>query len=215
MQSNIRRVAEYAPFYHDLRNWWRVHRQVRLERQWEAHGRPAPPPHIVKQKALQAYAKCFDLHVLVETGTFLGDMVEATRRDFAEIYSIELDPSLCARARKRFAAYNHITIIEGDSAVSLATIMDALIEPAIFWLDGHYSSGETARGKKDSPIWDELHHILASEIRGHVILIDDARCFGSDPGYPTIDEIQSYIVSRWPLTHVTVADDIIRIGPSK
>lgn len=213
MQSYIRCTAEHVPFYHNLRNWWRGHTQAQLERQWVAQGYSVPPPHIVKQKTLRAYAQRFKLRVLVETGTFLGDMVEALRRDFTRIYSIELDPRLCARARKRFAAYPQITIIEGDSGVELAHIVDELSEPALFWLDGHYSAGNTARGSTESPIWDELQHILGSQIQGHVILIDDARCFGRDPGYPTFDEIQRYVASGWPLARLIVIDDIIRIVP--
>jgi len=213
LQSYIRCTAEHVPFYHNLRNWWRGQTQAQLEQQWVAQGYPVPPPHIVKQKTLRAYAQRFNLRVLVETGTFLGDMVEALRRDFTKIYSIELDPRLYARARRRFATYQHISIIEGDSGVELAHIVDGLNEPALFWLDGHYSAGATARGSTESPIWNELQQILTSQVRGHVILIDDARCFGRDPGYPMLDEIRHYVASIWPAAQWIVTDDIIRIEP--
>jgi len=39
-------------------------------------GKPIPPPHIIKQKIIRTYAKTFKINILVETGTYLGDMVE-------------------------------------------------------------------------------------------------------------------------------------------
>jgi hypothetical protein len=52
-----------------------------------------PPPHIVKQQTLRSYSKKFGLNILVETGTLHGDMVEAMKKDFERIYSIELNRS--------------------------------------------------------------------------------------------------------------------------
>lgn len=43
---------------------------------------------------VKAYGRAFELSTLVETGTYLGDMVEAQRRSFREVWSIELSPTL-------------------------------------------------------------------------------------------------------------------------
>jgi hypothetical protein len=65
-------------------------------------------------------------------------------------------------------------------------------QPALFYLDGHYSGGITARAAKDTPIYEELSHIFEHDPR-HVIVIDDARCFGRDPDYPSLHELREFI----------------------
>jgi len=69
---------------------------------WEQAGKPFPPPHIIKQKVLLDYSKVYNLRILVETGTYLGDMIEAMKSKFDRIYSIEIDKDLFALANKRF-----------------------------------------------------------------------------------------------------------------
>ena len=93
--------------------------------------------------------------------------------------------------------------------------MERLQQPALFWLDGHYSAGDTARGEKDTPLYEELEQILRAPDLGHVIVIDDARCFGSDPAYPTLPALTAYVRSRRPEVEIAVADDSIRITPGR
>jgi len=193
--------------------WLRARRNRRTLDEWERRGRPVPPPHIVKQRVLREYAKRYGLRILVETGTYRGDMVEAMRPVFEKIYSIELGAELFAAARKRFRRAAHVELIQGDSARELGRVLARLDQPALFWLDGHYSAGETARGEKDTPIFEELDHILGAPDVGHVIVIDDARAFGTDPAYPTIDALRRYVLARRPDARFTVLDDSIRITP--
>jgi hypothetical protein len=55
-----------------------------------------------------------------------------------------------------------------------------------FWLDAHFSSGETFKGKKDSPIIEELRIIqnYLAKIIHLTIFIDDVRLFRDDPSMP-------------------------------
>lgn len=181
--------------------------------EWESAGRPVPPPHVVKQRTLRAYSEKYGLRTLVETGTFWGDMVSAMRGSFDRIYSIELSEELHANALERFKDAPNVELIHGDSAVELGRLMPRLDRPALFWLDGHYSAGVTARGEKDTPIFEELAHIFGAQDLGHVILIDDARCFGTDPEYPTIDELDAFVRASRPHVDISVEDDSIRITP--
>ena len=181
---------------------------------WEAKGRPVPPPHIIKQQTLIEYAKKYGLRVFVETGTYYGEMVDAMKNTFDHIYSIELGDALYENARKRFAGLNHIEIIHGDSGVELADILNKIDSPALFWLDGHYSEGVTVKGKVDTPIREELVCILNAPDKGHVIIIDDARCFGTDPAYPSIDELTEFIKSKRPNVDIVVENDSIRVTPA-
>ena len=73
-----------------IRKSLRQRRQAKALLKWQRSGRPAPPPHQVKQAILRKYASKFNTRVLVETGTFLGDMIEAMRDNFDKIFSIEL-----------------------------------------------------------------------------------------------------------------------------
>ena len=144
---------------------------------WEKRGRPLPPPHQVKQMVVESYKATSGYTVLVETGTCLGDMVDAEKKCFDHIYSVELSEKLWKDAKKRFRRYKHIDILQGDSRKVLGDIVSHLDQPAIFWLDAHYSGGITARADKDCPIFSEIDAIFSSHPLNHIFLIDDARHF--------------------------------------
>jgi len=180
--------------------------------EWEKNGRPSPPPHIVKQMVIEEYRKKFQTNILVETGTYLGDMVEAQRNHFEKIYSIELSDKLFKRAKKRFNAYTHISILHGDSGIVLNKLINEIDKPALFWLDGHYSGGITAKAEKECPVPDELEAILKSSLP-HIILIDDARLFNGTHDYPTVEEIKSIITNNGRNYLLEVKDDILRLMP--
>src|SRR5262245_53964313 len=93
----------------------KLRRDLEARRTWEQQGRPVPPPHVIKEELIREYADTFKTNILIETGTYLGDMVYALRKSFSRILSFELDPSLSEQARKRFAADGHIEIVQGDS----------------------------------------------------------------------------------------------------
>jgi hypothetical protein len=213
MTELLKRLVKGTPLYHPLRNWVGRRRAAKALVEWERNGRPVPPPHIVKQRALRSYAKRFGLRILVETGTLYGDMIEALKDSFDRIYSIELSDELYREAKKRFKGAAHIELIHGDSGVKLKELVTRIDRPALFWLDGHYSGGETAKGASDTPVYDELRHILNTADMGHVITIDDARHFGSDPAYPSIAELRELIAAERPELDFIVEDDIIRITP--
>jgi hypothetical protein len=142
-------------------------------------------------------------------------MVEAMKSIFDQLYSIELSTELYKKAKKRFKAEQHIELICGDSGLELMNIMNKIDQPALFWLDGHYSAGVTAKGEKDTPIYEELNQILSSKDKGHVIIIDDARCFGTDPNYPSIKELIDFIKSIRINLDIVIQDDCILITPSQ
>ncbi|QEC51986.1 hypothetical protein EDD80_111120 [Anseongella ginsenosidimutans] len=173
-------------------------------------GTHLPALHIVKQNNIRKLQKEYGLTTFVETGTFMGDMVEAQRTCFNKIYSVELSKDLYHQAVERFAEFPHIKIIQGDSGVILKDLLKEINEPALFWLDGHYSAGITAKGDKNTPIEEELSAIL-NQKHDHIILIDDARLFIGEGDYPTIDEISSFVLGQDARRMVCVADDIIRV----
>lgn len=202
-----------TPVYAALRRWAAANRQKRVVEEWEARGRPVPPPHVVKQRTIREFAQRYDLRILVETGTFQGDMVAAMKPYFDQIYSIELSHELHEKAKRRFAGDERIRLIQGDSGVELGTLLELIDRPALFWLDGHYSGDDTAKGEKETPIFEELSHILRSQPRGHVIVVDDARMFGRDPAYPSVEQLSDFVRAIRPEVSIDVENDSIRIVP--
>ena len=178
--------------------------------EWHKNDCPVPPPHIVKQLTIQEYQKKSQYTVLVETGTYMGYMVEAQKKKFKKIISIELGIDLFNKAIKKFKNDKNVTIVHGDSGEVLPKILLKINEPAIFWLDGHYSGGITARGETDCPIFEELGAIFNSKKLNHIFLIDDARLFTGQEDYPTINKLTEYIKSKNEKYEVQVKDDIIR-----
>jgi len=197
---------------------WTLYQRViaaRDLRRWERTGRSSPPPHCVKQRILAAHATAFEVGMLVETGTYLGDMAYAMRRIFRQIITIELSIPLYERAKRRFRKSPNIALYQGDSADMLSRILANISEPCLFWLDAHYSAGMTVKGETETPVVRELKAILQHRIENHVILIDDARCFGGTRDYPTVEEIGAEIAQSRPGYDFYVLHDVIRAHPKR
>ncbi len=84
----------------------------------------------------------------------------------------------------------------------------------MFWLDGHYSAGFTAKGELETPILAELETILQNNLN-HIILIDDARCFTGNNDYPTKEYLKTYVLGKQKNYKMDVIDDIIRFYPDE
>lgn len=178
--------------------------------EWQRNGCPIPPPHFVKQLVIQEYQKKSGYTTLVETGTFLGDMVEVQKARFKKVISIELGVELFERAKDRFINDKNVTIVQGDSGKVLPEVLKDINEPSIFWLDGHYSAGLTAKGDKMCPIFEEVKAIFGNKRLNHILLIDDARCFNGRDDYPTVKILTEYIKKNDEKYQVEVKHDIIR-----
>ncbi|MBK7137189.1 MAG: hypothetical protein IPH73_13580 [Rhodocyclales bacterium] len=205
---NLKRFVQGLPVY-DLLNKFRYWREWR---RWKS-GENQMSPHYLKRRVIADYAERYDLSCLVESGTYFGEMVAANRRRFSRIVSIELDVFLFQRAARRFRGRGNIEIVQGDSGEVLPRILETIDCRTLFWLDAHYSGGITARGAKEAPIEEEICSILRHPVRGHVILVDDARMFDGRHGYPTLDEVNRLVGEAGSGWDIDVRDDILRIVP--
>lgn len=165
--------------------------------------------HLRKQKLIKEAQRAYDLRTFVETGTNEGEMVEAVKSLFTRIYSVELDMSLFKRAGERFRDQKHIEIVQGDSAEVLPRLLREISTPCLFWLDAHYSGGVTAKGATETPILQEIDDILRHGIKDHLILIDDAWCFGTMKDYPSIPELKKFVKQRNASAQVKVSRGVI------
>jgi hypothetical protein len=180
---------------------------------WLLRQQEGPAPHLLKRRLIGELADRYRLDTLIETGTYLGDMIWALRRRFCDIESVELQPELYERAQSRFAACPNIHLHLGDSAAVLPEILTRLRAPAIVWLDGHYSGGVTAGESREPPLLAEVTHVLASASFKPVILIDDARNLTGERGWPTLAQITNLVAARADL-RLEVRHDIVRILPA-
>lgn len=180
---------------------------------WLQAGKQGPAPHIVKQANLRHLALMFGARVFVETGTFRGDMLWALKDEFDSLFSIELSEELCRYSRHRCAPFPRIKIHQGDSSKGLLEICANLSGRVVFWLDGHYSGGDTALGGEISPILGELATIQSRPEIIPIIVIDDARLFNRETGYPELGTVLAFF-DQWSVAmNVSVHDDAIVAVP--
>lgn len=153
--------------------------------------------------------KKFPNKVFVETGTYVGQGVQLAldTNGFEQIISVELSQYYYEFSKNRFKHKQGIFIVKGDSSKILSNIIEKISTPITFWLDGHYSGGDTVKGSKNSPILEELDQIKNHPIKNHVILIDDVRDFGTYSfDYVTKEEIEKKIREINPSYIITYMD---------
>lgn len=177
---------------------------------WAESGRTVPPPQVVKLFKIQALQEKYNCSTFIETGTYKGDMIFALKSHFSKLISVELSPLYYKNALKKFRKDKNVELHFGDSGMLMPKIIGGLSNTSLFWLDGHFSSGDTAQGEKDCPIYGELNAIFKSPFP-HVLLIDDARCFVGENDYPTISDLHDFIEKHKPGSLFEVKDDMISV----
>ena len=127
---------------------------------------------------------------------------------------------LAERAARELADLPDVTVRQGDSR----TVLPELVEPGtptLYFLDGHWSGGETAGEAGECPVLDELRPIAPGNA-DDAILIDDARLFTASPppphdpaAWPTIVQIFAALQAARPDDHVTVLRDLVIAVPAR
>jgi hypothetical protein len=161
-----------------------------------------------------AIAKATHCNVFIESGTFYGQTFGRAIASgvFERCYSIEIQQHLHDRLQKEFLPSAKQQVFLGasyeqfkQSVFPLCTADDVLF----FWLDGHFSAGETGGAEFRCPLIDELETIAAScPTKKVVIAIDDTDDLGrKDPtvaglNWPTRAEIEAGAQSISPRLHI-------------
>jgi hypothetical protein len=137
---------------------------------------------------VMAIAKVTNCNVFIESGTFYGQTFGRVIASglFERCYSVEIQQHLFHMLQKRFPPTPTQQVFLGASyeqfKQSVFPLCDA-DDVLFFWLDGHFSAGETGGAEFPCPLIDELQAIATScPTQKVVIAIDDTDDLGrKDP----------------------------------
>jgi hypothetical protein len=151
------------------------------------------PHSLSKLRNINALRKKTGARTLIETGTFRGVTAARCARFFDKVFTIELDETLAREAAEYLRRWPNVEAIQGDGLAMLPKILErAEVRDVLVFLDGHFSGGETAHGDIPEPAVEEIEVLARYRDKIRAIVIDDFRCFGTSPGYPTkADLLQS------------------------
>lgn len=152
----------------------------------------------------------------VESGTLRGDTAQALAGIFPTVVTVELSHEWHRRASERLAGTS-IRLLHGHSVDHLLALAGERI-PTLYYLDGHWSAGDTAGVEDECPVLEEIRAIGS----GHpddCLIIDDARYFLAAPPppldvaqWPTIIEVLDTLREQRPDHALTIlADQVIAV----
>lgn len=104
---------------------------------------------LLKSVLPQKYSR---IDTVVETGTFLGEGTSVMAAHFRTVITIELSTTLYDLARTRLAGkhYGHVRFLNADSRNALRCVVNTLEQPAIFFLDAHWSGDASVDWKRSN-----------------------------------------------------------------
>ncbi len=162
--------------------------------------------------------KKFEVETFIETGTYYGNTAVWASSHFNTI-TIEYARTIYDRTVEKYRHITNINFLFGDSKVILKEIIPKLTQPAVIWLDGHWSAGETYGEGDECPVIGEIQSIVDSKYP-HFIFIDDAHLFLSPPPkphkieeWPSIDMVISALISGKHTYYIIISDNVIVAVP--
>jgi hypothetical protein len=174
-----------------------------------------PPESLVLQLRDSCGVRCF-----IEGGTFRAKTAKWAASHFRQVITIEASRILFDQLKPQHHVFPNINFLFGDTRDLLPAIVEALDGPAVFWLDSHWSAGDTFGVNDECPLLKELE-IIESSPREHIILIDDARLFTQPPpaphdpaAWPTFGEIHDVLDRRAAKRYIVIIDDVIVAAPA-
>lgn len=182
-----------------------------------------PESMSLEEPFIKMIAKATSADTIVETGTYLGDTTEKMAAHFKHVHTIELSNELYECAKNRFASNKNIHCYQGDSAVVLPTILKKLKSKTVFFLDAHFSMGQTVQGDENTPILTELDLIKKAGITDSIIIIDDMRMFYKPTvrfkntfadGYPTANDLVEKILEINSTYQIAIVYDTLIAFPA-
>ena len=148
--------------------------------------------------------KLLKLDVFVEGGTYKGGTAKKMSKNFKKVYTIEKSEVMYGIAKENLKESKNVTLLKGDTREHLPSIIEAN-NNILFWLDAHWSGGNTYGENDECPLVEELE-LIFKNMKNCVILIDDARLFLAPPpsphnykNWPSLTEIATVIPNDWDM----------------
>ena len=171
----------------------------------------------VPEEEIEFLKHIMNLDIFVEGGTYKGGTAKSMGEKFRKIFTIEKSDIMFEIAKENLKDTNNITLLKGDTREHLDSII-ANNENILFWLDAHWSGGDTYGEEDECPLIEGLD-IIFKYNKNYVILIDDARLFLAPPPYPhnfnnwqSLTDIMKAIPESWELIEF---EDVIYLFPKE
>ena len=139
-------------------------------------------PSLSKNFLLELKDNYTNYNNFIESGTYLGKTINCMEPYFNSLYTIEIKEEFYNNCKKQYGG-NKINFLLGDSTIVMETLLPTIKDKTIFFLDGHWSAGNTGKGKNDCPLYEELTLINTLYKNKGIIIIDDCRLFGKGPSF--------------------------------
>jgi len=153
-------------------------------------------------------ARDHNINYFVETGTQVGRTAAWAASHFRVVVTIEVDREYYIGSIQKYWHLNNVRFVFGNSAEKLLEIAPFIKEPAMFWLDAHWSRDLSyPQPEIICPVMAEIEAINHGEDPGHVIMIDDARLFVGG-NWPEIGEVIRAL-QEGHNRHVIIKEDVI------
>jgi hypothetical protein len=151
----------------------------------------------------------------VETGTYYGHTTAVLAGMFEEVVTVERSDEFYEQARQLLEPLSNVRQVKGHSGEALRSL-DTRAGGTLYWLDAHWSGGETAGSDDPCPLIAELDAIGAGD-PNDCLLIDDAREFASPPDdrWPTLVEVVDAVRRDRTGHYVTVVHDLVLAVPER
>ena len=171
----------------------------------------------VPEKEVEFLKENMKLDILVEGGTYKGGTAKSMSKKFRKVYTIEKSDTMFEIARGNLKDTKNVTMLKGDTREHLQSILENN-DNILYWLDAHWSGGDTYGEEDECPLIEELE-IIFQYSKNHVILIDDARLFLAPPpsphkieNWPSLTDILQVLPMNWELLEF---EDVIYLFPKK
>jgi hypothetical protein len=171
----------------------------------------------VPEREAEYLKNSLKLDVFVEGGTYKGGTAKSMSNKFKKVYTIEKSDVMYDIAKENLKNISNVSMLKGDTREHLSGILENN-DNILFWLDSHWSGGDTYGEEDECPLLEELE-IIFQYHKNFVILIDDARLFLAPPPLPhkfknwqTITDIVQVMPDDW---NILEYEDVIYLFSEK